>query len=174
MKKALLILIFLMITQSLFFTNHVIAIDNCCGKGGRCTGSSYCTACSNCSRCAYCASGGTCGVCSSRYISKSSTPTRTYKRYSTKKYTASSSYKLAARQAIQNTSATIDQQNTKEILMVNKAILSIRKKASINALIIEKVRKNTRLIKLKTLIYWYQVKVEKTGTIGYVYKKDLN
>lgn len=35
--------------------------ETCCG--GRCTGSTYCTACRNCSRCGYCNSGGSCGVC---------------------------------------------------------------------------------------------------------------
>ena len=32
--------------------------------GGKCVGSSPCSACSNCSRCKYCSSGGKCGACS--------------------------------------------------------------------------------------------------------------
>lgn len=174
MKKPLLTLILLIIIQSLSIINNASAFDGCCGKGGRCTGSAYCSACTNCSRCAHCGSGGTCGVCDRRSSSQNNTPAKTYKRYATKKYTTSPSDKSVSRQTIQNTSDSIDQQDTKDILTVNKAFISIRKKASINAFVIEKVRKNTRLIKLKTLIYWYLVKVEKTGTIGYVYKKDLN
>jgi uncharacterized protein YgiM (DUF1202 family) len=43
----------------------------CCG--GRCTGSSYCTACTNCTRCAHCNSGGSCGVCAAPVRTKTTT-----------------------------------------------------------------------------------------------------
>lgn len=60
MKKLLFFL-----TILLLFSSQVSADKGCCAnsKGGRCTGSEYCTACKNCSGCKYCNSGGSCGVC---------------------------------------------------------------------------------------------------------------
>lgn len=54
-----------------------VVIGNAC-EGGRCTGSSSCTACKNCSRCAHCKGGGSCGVCAVvSTTSKSSKPSKT-------------------------------------------------------------------------------------------------
>ncbi len=49
------------------FINKEIDKLNCCSTlGGKCVGSSSCTACTNCSRCKHCSNGGSCGVCSGR------------------------------------------------------------------------------------------------------------
>lgn len=49
------------------FINKKIDKINCCSTlGGKCVGSSSCTACTNCSRCKHCSNGGSCGVCSGR------------------------------------------------------------------------------------------------------------
>lgn len=148
--------------------NSALAFSGCCGKGGRCTGSAYCTACTNCSRCAHCGSGGSCGVCSSKSIDY--TPKKKNKRSVKNNYPTQNS---ASANKDQNTSNSTDLSTNQEILIVTKAVLNIRKRASINSVIIEKVYKNARLIKLQTLNSWYKIKVEKTGTIGYVYSKDL-
>lgn len=148
--------------------NSALAFDGCCGKVGRCTGSAYCTACSNCSRCAHCGSGGTCGVCSSKSIDY--TPKKRNKPSAKKSYPAQSKTSANKDRDISNST---DLSTNQEILIVQKAVINIRKRASINSVIIERAYKNARLIKLQTLNSWHKIKVEKTGTIGYVYSKDL-
>ena len=171
MKKSLLITILLAIATGLFVNPSVKAFDNPHGKGGRCTGSAYCTACSNCSRCAHCSSGGTCGVCD-RGSSKSITytPKKRNKHSAKKSYPTQNRSSASTDQSFPNST---DQNSTNDILIVKKDVVNIRKSTSTSSLIIEKAYKNARLIKLQTLNTWYKVKVEKTGTIGYVYTKDL-
>jgi hypothetical protein len=49
-----------------FITKEVDRFNCCSSLGGKCVGSSYCTACTNCSRCKLCSNGDSFGVCLGR------------------------------------------------------------------------------------------------------------
>jgi uncharacterized protein YgiM (DUF1202 family) len=71
--KHLLILMFLSFS---FITAAQSSHNLAENSGGRCTGSSSCTACKNCSRCAHCSNGGSCGVCARGVSRPATTPQR--------------------------------------------------------------------------------------------------
>lgn len=164
MKKILSLFVFCLIV-CLIEDSAVSAMDNPPKKGGRCTGSAYCTACSNCSRCGHCSSGGTCGVCSRSYSNDSYKPIKKTK-HSTEKIPKTTG-------PTKTYNPKVDLKTADSILMVKTSVVNIRKKASMNAIVIEKAHPKERLIKIQKLNSWYKVRVEKTRTIGYVYFKNL-
>lgn len=100
----------------------------CCAVGGRCTGSSYCTACSNCSGCKHCAeNGGSCGVCAGgsglTNFSSTSSTNRVRKKKKGSTYSTSSSvyYNNATPSIRVNEFALYD-----SILTVKTSILNVR------------------------------------------------
>lgn len=161
MKNSLIISVLLGVTIRLLSNSSILISDNSHEKKGRCTGSSYCTACSNCSRCGHCSSGGSCGVCESRSFNKRTT------------YTPHKNYKTLVKNKRKKTANSTKLKNNNGVLVVNKQGINIRKEPAINSIIIEKVSKNMRLIILQRFNSWYQIKVEKTGTIGYISHEDI-
>lgn len=88
LKGLYCLFLFFIVNSSYSQKSNLIA--SCCDtkKGGRCTGSAYCTACTTCSGCKYCNSGGSCGVCASSTSSRSYSTTTYYvpqKKHTAKK-----------------------------------------------------------------------------------------
>lgn len=124
-------------------------------KGRRCTGSAYCTACTNCSRCAHCSNGGSCGVCSGGSTETNYTPSKKSRRYSKPNY-ATRTY------------------NKNETVYVAVDTINVRKGPSYKYDIIEKIYFGDSISYLEKSGLWIKIKVEKTGTVGYVSAKLLN
>lgn len=131
-------------------------------NNGRCTGSAYCSACSNCSRCAHCSNGGTCGVCrgSSSNNFYSAPKKRTTKRLNTTNY-----YKPVQESRIFYAN---------EEIIIYKEKINLRELPSTESKIIERVSYGQTVIFIQEIKDWSKVKVEETGTIGYIYSKLLN
>lgn len=163
MKKILLLFfgIILVAFTSLYFSRNE---NN--GHKGRCTGSAYCTECSNCSRCGHCGAGGTCGVCSgdsserSFYSSSSSK-----KNKSPKKSTNSTSSK--------KTDLKTSSTHHKIVNQIKIETIDIRKGPGFRFDVIEKIKQGTALIEIEKKDSWIKVQIQKTGTKGYVYYKDI-
>lgn len=173
------LLSFLIISLGILFSNDFSISKSKNLHGGRCTGSANCSACSNCSRCGHCSSGGTCGVCSG------SSSGRNFYSYSpkTKKTNKKSpSYKFSDSENTKK-STSINQYSSEKnaitayspgiILFSKNEIVEVRKFPTLKAVILEKVKKNSKLILLKKEADWYKVEVQKTGTIGYVLGKAV-
>lgn len=167
MKKLLFILMILsslgFIVYSCVKANETVSLHN-----GRCTGSANCTACSNCSRCGHCSSGGSCGVCRGSSSGRSFYSSSSRSRKSTKKKN-SSTYTSSKSSGINATSKSYNFSSGSTILYVNTNRLNVRKSPSTKSEILEKVERYDELIYIETSGSWYKVKVEETGTVGYVY-----
>lgn len=115
-------------------------------KGGRCTGSAYCSACKNCSRCAHCSNGGSCGVCSGNSVSGYyATPTKS-KKSSTSSYYSSK----AAKKYYKN-----------ETITFYNDVMNVRKGPRLKYSIIEKISYGESVIYIQESGEWIKVKVEK-------------
>lgn len=127
-------------------------------NNGRCTGSAYCSACKNCSRCAHCSNGGSCGVCSGSssndYYSK--TKKKAYEINYYKSTPKSRTY------------------YKDEKIIISKEKINLRELPSSKSKIIEVLNNGQTVTFIQDVGDWYQVKVERTGTIGYIYSKLLN
>lgn len=158
---------FLILLMSTFYLTGVKEVKisssyNCLPnveKGGRCTGSAYCSACKNCSRCAHCSNGGSCGVCSSNISSEYYTTPKKSKRSS-----SSSSY----------SSKTAKTYYKNETITVYNEVINLRKGPGLKYSIIEKIPYGGSVSYILESGEWIKVKVEKTGTIGYINTKLLN
>ncbi|MDD7885053.1 SH3 domain-containing protein [Flavivirga sp. 57AJ16] len=165
------------------------AIASCCeGEGGRCTGSSNCSACTNCSRCKYCNSGGSCGVCSGG-SRRTYTPTYTPKRntyYSpSSPSTSTSNYnqnnKIKTYLSNNNLNSTeiydlpndINSEYYLKTLMVNTLTLNLRKGPSTSFDILERLSKYQELVLLAMIGDWVKVRVKSTNTTGFVHYKYI-
>lgn len=137
---------------------HVIA-----EKKGRCTGSANCSACRNCSRCAYCSNGGSCGVCGGG----SSSSSNYY--YSSPRKTKSSS-SASSFYSISKVSRTYTED---EAIIIYNEMINLRKGPSLDYEIIEKLYLGDTVTFIEKNGEWIKVKVENTGSIGYVYSKLL-
>lgn len=158
-------------------------IASCCDVGGRCTGSSYCTACTNCSGCKHCAqNGGSCGVCSggssrSSFTSTSSNSrtTKTKKRnssYSNSKSVSSPTHGFYNNGATEPPATEEVQYDS--ILTVKTSILNVRTGPGTNYPVIIKLEKGDYVRCIETTKGdWVKVEVVPTGVEGYVYKKNL-
>ena len=146
--------------------------------GRRCTGSANCTACSNCSSCAHCSSGGSYGVCSggssrrSFYSHKSSKKkkrttgyVKTIPNKSANAYGIYSSSKAESHVRYSGNAHVV----SSGAVYAKNGIVNLRKKPSVNAAIIERVPKGTKMVFLGKTGSWYHVKVAKSGKSGYVY-----
>jgi uncharacterized protein YgiM (DUF1202 family) len=159
MKKITLIVIvlFAAITAFFFFTRESKAE----GCGGRCTGSSSCSACRNCSRCAHCSNGGTCGVCSTGSSYSAPTP---------KKHTSSSSPKS------NSPSHSTKVKSIVKTYYVKTSILNIRKEPSKTSDVICTVKKKEKVKILKKYNdNWYYVQITCHGkkAHGYITKGSI-
>lgn len=135
----------------------------CCVTDGRkCSGDESCNACTNCSGCKHCKSGGTCGVCSDgkpdvvrrkEKVKKKGDKVKTV----TKTITETPAVKYYKEQPI----------------FVTVASINLRKDPGTDAKILEKVKKGDRVFFLKIKDDWIKVRVEKTGTVGYVHSDNL-
>lgn len=128
---------------------------------GRCTGSAYCSTCSNCSRCAHCSNGGTCGVCSSSYSNSSYTTPKAKKKVKTSTYYYEPAQE--ARVYYENESITIYSET-----------INLREKPNTKSIILEKLSYGDSIIFIEKTGEWSKIKVEETGTIGFVFSKLLN
>lgn len=131
---------------------------------GRCTGSAYCSACSNCSRCAHCSNGGTCGVCSPTSSNSyyNNTP-KTRKRYKT---TTSTHYY----EPVEETRVYYEN----ESISIYSETINLREKPNTKSIILEKLSYGDTVIFIEKTGEWSKIKVEETGTIGFVFSKLLN
>ena len=182
--KKLNCFLFVLFSFVMLGTNSSIAQNNkliasCCeGEGGRCTGSSYCTACTNCSRCKHCNSGGSCGVCAGG--SRRTTTTKSYKSNSTNGSSSSYSGNSSSNSFSKNnnnrfySSETYDLPNDVyseyylKTLIVNAETLNLRSGPGANYEILEKLTKNQELVFLAMTGDWVKVRVKSTNTIGFV------
>ncbi|SIS32738.1 hypothetical protein SAMN05421768_10326 [Chryseobacterium joostei] len=145
--------------------------------GGKCTGSTYCTACSNCSRCGHCSGGGTCGVCKSNFSPTTIPSKRSPSKKSSSRSKSDSYYKPNSK----GSSTKIPKSSIEDLsinLTLNSIIISNRatkifEKQSFKSKIIETVSKNTSLIKISKNSSWYKVKVQKSGKVGYINSNDI-
>jgi hypothetical protein len=131
---------------------------------GRCSGSSYCSACSNCSRCAHCSNGGTCGVCSGS--SSNSFYTTTPKAKKKVKITTSTYYY----EPVQET--TVYYEN--ESITIYSETINLREEPNTKSIILEKLSYGDTVVFIEKTGEWSKIKVEETGTIGFVFSKLLN
>lgn len=129
---------------------------------GRCTGSAYCSACSNCSRCAHCSNGGTCGVCSgSNSNSFYSTPkTKARKRTNSTIY-----YKPVSE---------VKEYYVNEVIITHKESINLRELPNTKSKIIEKISYGKSVVFIEKTGEWSRVKVQETGSVGYVFSNLLN
>lgn len=157
MKKILLLFfgIILVTFTSLYFSRNE---NN--GHKGRCTGSAYCTACSNCSRCGHCGAGGTCGVCSGGSSEKSFYSSSSSKKSKSPKKSTNST---SSKKTDLKTSSTHHKIET----------IDVRKGPGFRFDVIEKIKQGTALIEIEKKDSWIKVQIQKTGTTGYVYYKDI-
>ena len=167
--KTLVLLIFTILTfypsstkEEMKITSHYNYPKNDDNRG-RCTGSAYCSACSNCSRCAHCSSGGSCGVCSSASSNSSYSISKTNKRSKTK----TSSYYYAP---VENTKVHYE---GKSITIYSETI-NLRQKPSTKSIILEKLNYGETVVLIEKTGEWSKIKVEETGTVGFVFSKLLN
>ena len=130
---------------------------------GRCTGSAYCSACSNCSRCAHCSNGGTCGVCSG----SSSNSSYTIPKIKKKVKTTTSTYYY---EPVQETKVYYEN----ESITIYSETINLREKPSTKSIIIEKISYGDTVIFIEKTGEWSKIKVEGTGSIGFVFSKLLN
>ncbi len=158
-------------------------IASCCDVGGRCTGSSYCTACTNCSGCKHCAqNGGSCGVCSGgssrssfTSTSSSSRTTKSKKRNSSYSNSKSASSPTYGFYDDNTTTASVNDEVLKGTIMIVKtSMLNVRTGPGTNYPVIIKLEKGdyVRCIE-STKGDWVKVEVVPAGVEGYVYKKNL-
>lgn len=173
MKKLIL---FIILTFTLFVLNSCVKANDNVGHDGRCTGSAYCTACANCSRCGHCSGGGTCGVCGSGSSKSSSSSDSSYKRSKSKKHTSSDSFKTSKAKSSKPPKVFIDEVNinvNSNRYIAATSTTNIYEKPSFKSKVIEKATKNTKLIQLSKEGSWYKVQVKSSGKKGYVYYKDV-
>ncbi|MBN9286262.1 MULTISPECIES: SH3 domain-containing protein [unclassified Flavobacterium] len=138
-------------------------IASCCeSDGGRCSGSSYCSACTNCSRCKHCKAGGTCGACSNE---SSDREARTYRKKADRKPV------VIIDKAVKTTKKTL--YYTNQPIFITVAFVNLRQGPGTNYKILEKVMKGSRVLYIETTEAWIKVKAEKTGTIGYLHSDNL-
>jgi hypothetical protein len=128
---------------------------------GRCTGSAYCSACSDCSRCAHCSNGGSCGVCSGSSPNNSYTTPKIKRKVKT-----STSYY----EPIQETEVYYEN----ESITIYSETINLREKPSTKSLILEKLSYGNTVVFIEKTGEWSKIKVEETGTIGFVFSKLLN
>ena len=128
---------------------------------GRCTGSAYCSACSSCSRCAHCSNGGTCGVCSS---------SSSYSSYSTPKAKKKSKASTYYYKPIKETKVYYEN----EFITIYAEAINLREKPNTQSIILEKLGYGDAVVFIEKNGEWSKVKVEETGTIGFVFSKLLN
>lgn len=133
-------------------------------KKGRCTGSVNCTVCRNCSRCAYCSNGGSCGVCGGGY-SSSSKYNHSSSKKNKKSSTASSFY---------YSSKASRTYNEDETIIIYNDMINVRKGPGLKYEIIEKIYLGDSVTFIERYEIWLKVKVEKTGSIGFISSKILN
>ena len=157
-------------------------IASCCDVGGRCTGSSYCTACTNCSGCKHCAqNGGSCGVClggsnRSTFTSYSSRSSKSVKKK--KESTNYSNSYSSPSYGFYDNSTTASQASEEvlydSVLTVKTSILNVRSGPGTNYSVIVKLEKGDYVRCIETTkVDWVKVEVVPAGTVGYVYKKNL-
>lgn len=170
---------YLTLTLGIIFLNSCVKAETTSNEhNGRCTGSAYCSACSNCSRCAHCSAGGTCGVCAGSSSGRSfySAPKKS-KKTSTKKSNNSYGFYSSGNVLKAKKSNPIKTYNTNDekkiVVTAIPDVINIRNKPSIKARIVEKVHKKERLIIIQNLGNWLKIKVEKTGTVGFVFSKNV-
>lgn len=157
-------------------------IASCCDTGGRCTGSSYCTACSNCSGCKHCAqNGGSCGVCSggssrSSFTSTGSSgrSTKSKKRNSSYSNSKSTSSSYGFYDDNTSTASVNDEVLKGTIMIVKTSILNVRTGPRKDYPIVVKL-KNGELVRVleTTKTEWIKIEVFDTGVVGYVLKENL-
>ncbi|SEF49991.1 SH3 domain-containing protein [Halpernia humi] len=173
------VIYYLTLTLGIIFLNSCVKAETTSNDhNGRCTGSAYCSACSNCSRCAHCSAGGTCGVCagSSRGRSFYSAPKKSKKtkqKKSTNSYGFYSSGNVAKSKKSNPVKTYYTNGEKMAVVATISEIANIRNAPSIKARIVEKVHKNERLIVIQNLGTWLKIKVEKTGTVGFVFHKNV-
>jgi len=140
-------------------SNRLIA-SNCDLRG--CSGSDYCSACKNCSGCAHCNSGGSCGVC------KSSSSNN---HYSTPKRKKNSARSKPVQYYQYTTSKTY---NADEPITIYKELINLREKPNTKSEVLESLLYGDTVIFIEKKGEWSKVKVEKTGTVGFIFSKLLN
>ncbi|MDQ8142247.1 SH3 domain-containing protein [Chryseobacterium sp. CFS15] len=163
MKKILLLFfgIILIAFTSLYFSR-----DENNGHKGRCTGSAYCTACSNCSRCGHCGAGGTCGVCSGGSSERNLSYSSSNKKSKTAKKSTNST---SSKKTNSKTSSTPH----KLMSQLKAETIDVRKGPGFRFDVVEKIRQGTALIEIEKKDSWIKVQIQKTGTTGYIYYKDI-
>jgi uncharacterized protein YgiM (DUF1202 family) len=164
--KTLAILILTMLTFYISdITEKKITSKYSCTKiiedEGRCTGSAYCSACSNCSRCAHCSNGGSCGVCSSSSSNSSYTTPKTKRGIKTSTYYY---------EPVQETKVYYEN----ESITIYSETINLRQKPSTKSIILEKLNYGDTVLFIEKMGEWSKIKVEETGTIGFVYSRLLN
>lgn len=157
MKKILLLFFGIILIT---FTSFYFSKNENSGHGGRCTGSAYCTACSNCSRCGHCGAGGTCGVCSGGSSGRSSHSSSTSKKS-----------KSSKKSYLNQNSSETSYGTAKHI---KTETINVRKGPGFHFNIIEKIKQNSNVTVIEKKNNWIKIQINKTGTTGYIYYKDIN
>lgn len=165
----------------IFFINSCVKAENTAiADNGRCTGSAYCSACSNCSRCGHCSAGGSCGVCSGSSRGRGNSPTTKKSKKATPKRTTNSkpTYTAVAKtkspeSSIKNT-FYYDANGDRVVLITSiTPITNIRNLPSLKGKVIEQIKKGAKLIVLENYGEWIKIKVKQTGTVGFVFGKNV-
>lgn len=162
---------FIIITFSVFILNSCFKANDNVGHDGRCTGSAYCSACSNCSRCGHCSGGGSCGVCGGGSSGSNSSSGSSSKKSRSKKHkTSKAKSNIPPKVRIDKIDININSNNR---YFTGVAAVRIYEKPLDKSKTVAIVTKNTRLIRLEQKGEWFRVKVESSGKIGYVKRKDV-
>ncbi|MGC1633785.1 MAG: hypothetical protein WA749_16875 [Gelidibacter sp.] len=148
MKTVLSMVLFaLAISASFSQSDTKNLIASCCTEGGRCKGSTYCSACKNCLGCKHCTkNGGSCGVCAT---DRKNTNTSNNK---------SSIYYNSSLTRISVTTTYIKG----ESLFGNAPTLNLREGPASNFKILEKLTPKSTLIHIETEGSWMKMIVQES------------
>lgn len=154
---------FIILTFNLFLFHSCVKANDNIGHGGRCTGSTNCSACTTCSRCGHCGSGGTCGKCTERSDKRKPKKDKTSISYTSSKNNYSKAPKVELHVNVNS--------NNRYIAGINAT--TIYEKPSFKSKVVAIVSKNAKLIQLSKEGHWFRIQVKSSGKKGYVYYKNV-
>jgi uncharacterized protein YgiM (DUF1202 family) len=155
MKK--LLLLTLLFTGFLTSAQNSKLLASCCAapepqakEFGRCSGDAYCTACKNCSACKHCSKeGGSCGVCASYAAPVVSKPKK-------------------AKAAASTITKPMKQYKRLQMLEVTSETLNVRDGAGTNFKLLETINQGDMVTYISHDGEWLYIRVNASGTNGWV------
>lgn len=186
-----LLLFMVLTTCTAAFAQQDVAMASCCEatpviaakEFGRCSGDEYCTACKNCSACKHCSKeGGSCGVCTtySKPKPKAKPKARAKSKSTIKKKTVAttaraqsvpSTYPLKAEKIAVQPKERTKPYKDHEMLEVIAPNTTLRGGEDFTVIEPLAVGQMLTYISISNDGQWLEVRVDKTGSNGFVFKQ---